>query len=82
MTDPSPKRSLAYRDVTVKGGKERDPSGTAVPLPPVRSSSTGQPAEHPGFKVAARCDELALRLYGELMADADELVDKIAAATT
>lgn len=30
---------------------------------PFVTGSTGQPVEHPGFKTAARCDELALKLY-------------------
>jgi hypothetical protein len=33
---------------------------------PFVKGSTGQLTEHPGFKIAARCDELALRLYREL----------------
>ena len=36
--------------------------------------STGQLREHPGFAVAARCDEQALRLYRELTAGLDELL--------
>ena len=45
---------------------------------PFVEGSTGQLTEHPGFKVAARCDELALRLYRELTAGQDELIAKIA----
>ena len=38
----------------------------AAEAEPFVVGSTGQPVEHPGFKTAARCDELALRLYKEL----------------
>ena len=36
---------------------------------PFVKGSTGQLVEHPGFKVAARCDDLALRLYAKLTED-------------
>ena len=38
----------------------------AAEAEPFVVGSTGQPVEHPGFKTAARCDELALKLYREL----------------
>ena len=38
----------------------------AAEAEPFVIGSTGQPVEHPGFKTAARCDALALRLYKEL----------------
>jgi hypothetical protein len=37
-------------------------------------------AEHPGFRVAARCDELALRLDRTLSDRQDELIARMAAA--
>lgn len=40
--------------------------------------STGQLREHPGFAVAARCDEQALRLYRELTGGLDELLASLA----
>ena len=47
---------------------------------PFVAGSTGQLTEHPGFKVAARCDELALRLYRELTEGQDEAIERMAAA--
>ena len=47
---------------------------------PFVAGSTGQLTEHPGFKVAARCDELALRLYRALTEGQDEAIEKMAAA--
>ncbi len=41
--------------------------------------STGQLVPHPGFPVAAACDEVALRLYRELTAGLDELAAQIGA---
>ena len=48
---------------------------------PFVEGSTGQLTEHPGFKVAARRDELALRLYRVLTEGRDEAIERIAAAT-
>jgi hypothetical protein len=47
---------------------------------PFVAGSTGQLTEHPGFKVAARCDELALRLYRVLTEGQDEAIERMAAA--
>jgi hypothetical protein len=38
----------------------------AAQAEPWVTGSTGQPKAHPGFAVAARCDEVALRLAVEL----------------
>lgn len=46
---------------------------------PFVAGSTGQLTEYPGFKVAARCDELALRLYRALTEGQDEAIERIAA---
>lgn len=46
---------------------------------PFVAGSTGQLTEHPGFKVAARCDELALRLYRVLTDGQDEVIERMAA---
>jgi hypothetical protein len=55
-----------------------------------RSSRISEPAadgpgdeaaiEHSGFKVAARCDELALRLYRALTEGQDEAIERLVAA--
>lgn len=47
---------------------------------PFVKGSTGQLTEHPGFRVAARCDELALRLYAKLTEGQDGLVSDAVAA--
>ena len=47
---------------------------------PFVAGSTGQLTEHPGFKVAARCDELAVRLYRDLTAGQDEAIERLVAA--
>ena len=47
---------------------------------PIVEGSTGQQVENPLFKVAARCDELALRLYRDLTAGQDDFIEKLAAA--
>ena len=47
---------------------------------PFVQGSTGQLVEHPGFKTAARCDELALRLYAKLTEGQDGLLADLAAA--
>ena len=47
---------------------------------PFVAGSTGQLTEHPGWKVAARCDELALRLYRVLTEGQDEAIERMAAA--
>ena len=47
---------------------------------PFVKGSTRQLVEHPGFKVAARCDELALRLYAKLTEGQDGLVGDLSAA--
>ena len=47
---------------------------------PFVKGSTGQLVEHPGFKVAARCDDLALRLYAKLTEGQDGLLGDLAAA--
>ena len=48
--------------------------------PERRDRPRGQLVEHPGFKVAARCDELALRLYAKLTEGQDGLLGDLAAA--
>ena len=47
---------------------------------PFVAGSTGQLTEHPGFKIAARCDELALRLYRVLTEGQDDFIERMAAA--
>ena len=47
---------------------------------PFVHGSTGQLVEHPGFKTAARCDELALRIYAKLTEGQDGLLADLAAA--
>ena len=44
---------------------------------PFTTGSTGQLVEHPGFRVAARADELALKLYRALTAGQDELIESM-----
>jgi len=46
---------------------------------PYVEGSTGQLRAHPGFSVAARCDEIASRLYGQLTADQGELLERVGA---
>ena len=43
---------------------------------PFVAGSTGQLTEHPGYKVAARCDELALKLWRVLSEGEGEFIER------
>lgn len=65
LDDPS-KSDLRMVDRLVQNLRVADDAMAAAELKPFVKGSTGQMTEHPGFKVAARCDGQAISLARQL----------------